>query len=138
MGLLAAGAAWLAVSAWQSSTPAARAGQPYAIAGIAEELRRMGVQPGARFCWIGYVPGAGELAWEMKGRVVAQMRDADYLVWMRNHGQLPAAVDEAFRRAGCHVAVAMLDRKDPAPPDWKRMGEWPVYVKLLQGAAEGK
>ena len=138
LGLLAAGAVALTVSAWRGSAMAARAGQPYAIAGIAEELRRMGVQTGARFCWIGYVPGAGELAWEMKGRVVAQMRDADYAAWMRTHGQLPATVEDAFRRAGCHLAVAMLERKDPAPPGWRRIGEWPVYVKLFEGAAGGK
>jgi hypothetical protein len=131
-GLMVLLSTFVGVRSWRGSMLAARAGGPYAIAFMAEELRRKGLKEGSSMCWIGSVLGAGELAWELKGRIVAQIRDTEYLGWMRQHGQLPPETDMAFRRAGCQVAVAMLGEKDPPPQGWAKVGQWPVYARLLQ------
>lgn len=130
-GMLVLLCAWAGLRAWRGAMPAAQAAGPYPIAFVADELRRMGVEQGTRTCWIGSVPGAGELAWELKGRIVAQIRDTEYSGWMQQHGRLPSETEAAFRRAGCQAAVAMLGDKDPPPQGWAKAGQWPVYMKRL-------
>lgn len=125
-----------ALLAYRYALLTAVASAPYRIASIAEGLQQMGVNNGVRFCWIGSVSDGGELAWELRGRIVAQISDVAYVDWIRRHGLLPAEVESAFGQAGCQAAIAMLREKDPAPKGWSKVGRWPVYLlKLDKGAS---
>lgn len=130
-GLGAAGA-FAGAQAWT----AARSSSPSWVVAVADELRSAGVPERANFCWIGPVAGTGEIAWQLRSRVVAQMTDAVYRAWTREHGNLPAEAEQAFRAAGCSVAVALLSENDAAPPGWRRAGKWPVYVHMLNNGGK--
>lgn len=129
VGMLAAAGVFAFQEAWRT----ARSAGPALVVSVADGVRRAGVPERSRLCWIGPVPGAGEVAWQLRGRVVAQILAADYRNWARDHGGLPGAVEAEFSKAGCQAAVAMLGDKDPPPQGWTRAGEWPVFVRLLEG-----
>lgn len=127
VAMLAVAGAWAFVDAGI----AVRSAGPSLVTRIAEELSQVGVPERSDLCWIGPVPGAGEVAWQLRGRVVAQIPAEAYRGWMQAHGVLPVAVEEEFSKAGCRAAVAMLGPEDPPPQGWAKAGTWPVYVRLL-------
>jgi hypothetical protein len=99
---------------------------------ISKAVRAAGVNPGMRICTIAEGAGTANWAWMLRARIAGEMPAMAYRWVMAERRELPDDVASAFDKAGCDVAVAVLKDGDPAPNEWTRPCDLPVYVRMLK------
>jgi hypothetical protein len=102
---------------------------------IADELMRMGLEPGDKIAIIGYGQGASVWARLARAQIIAETLRGDVNTFWATDETVKSQVIDTFARTGARIIVAEKGVCGPPPPGWQKMESAGYYVYFLPGGS---